>query len=218
MAQTYTDDCYAAAHVVDTDMTNIENNFAALKSSFSGAAAPGNTVAGMFWKDLTKNLLKVRNFNDTAWLGIMQATTSHKILVYRNDAETGWAIDAGSTDRVVVIKGGATYLVGGAEAGSWTLPDYTLLEADIPSHVHPGTVDNDGDHTHTDGLLVSVKGGASSNAVAGDSSAAGNLTVDLDGAHVHTFTTDAIGGDSAHNHGATYRPAAIVCVMQYVNV
>lgn len=70
MSQTYTDDCFSGPHVAQTDMANIENNFAALKSCFSGASAPSNTVAGMWWFDTTTNILKVRNEANSAWLSV----------------------------------------------------------------------------------------------------------------------------------------------------
>ncbi len=70
MSQTYTDDCFAGGHVAQTDMTNIEANFAALKSAFSGTSTPSNTVAGMWWFDTTANILKLRNEANDAWLSI----------------------------------------------------------------------------------------------------------------------------------------------------
>ena len=70
MAQNFTDDCFDASHVGQTDLGNIENNFACLKSSFSGTSAPSNPVAGMLWYDTTNNLLKLRNAANNAWLEI----------------------------------------------------------------------------------------------------------------------------------------------------
>ncbi len=70
MAQNFTDDCFDANHVGQTDLGNIENNFACLKSSFSGTSAPSNPVAGMLWYDTTNNLLKLRNAANNAWLEI----------------------------------------------------------------------------------------------------------------------------------------------------
>jgi len=70
MSQTYTDNVYATDHAVQTDMQNVENNFAALKSAFSGATTPANTVAGMWWFDTTANILKLRNEANNAWLSV----------------------------------------------------------------------------------------------------------------------------------------------------
>ena len=211
MSQTFTTNTYDGANVAQTDLQNMENNFAALKSSFSGETTPGNTVAGMFWMDTTQNLLKVRNYNDTAWLGIMQASTTHKILVYRNDAETGWAIDSTETDTVIALKGGSTYTTGGATAGSWTLPDHTLVTTELPAHTHGAS----GSHTHP---VMAYLSGGSGNGVMRVTTRTSGLShsgaATAGGSHTHT----SVGSDGAHNHGATYRPAAVVCTMQYVNV
>jgi hypothetical protein len=70
MAQDFTDDCFGTSHVGQTDLTNMENNFACLKSSFSGTSAPSNPVAGMLWYDTTNNILKLRNAGNSAWIEI----------------------------------------------------------------------------------------------------------------------------------------------------
>jgi len=70
MSQDFTDDCFASGHVAQTDMQNIENNFAALKSCFSGSSAPPDTVAGMWWYDTSADILKLRNEANSAWLNV----------------------------------------------------------------------------------------------------------------------------------------------------
>jgi len=70
MAQNYTDDCFGSSHVGQTDLQNMENNFACLKSCFSGLSAPSNAVAGMWWYDTTNNVLKLRNKDNNAWLDV----------------------------------------------------------------------------------------------------------------------------------------------------
>ncbi len=70
MSQNFTDDCYASTHVRATDLQAFENNFAALKSSFSGSSAPSNAVAGMLWYDTSTGFLKVRNTDNTTWISI----------------------------------------------------------------------------------------------------------------------------------------------------
>ena len=79
MSQTYTDNCYQSDHVAVTDVANMENNFAALKSSFSGAASPSNTVAGMWWFDTTNNLLKIRNEANSAWISVFDYGNSRAL-------------------------------------------------------------------------------------------------------------------------------------------
>jgi len=217
MAQTYTIDCYAAGNVGQTDLANMEANFEALRTTFEGAGAPANAIAGKQWFDSAQKLLKIRNEANDAWLGVLTGTTSLKMLVYRNTAEDGWAIDGGVEDKVIAVKGGATYTTGGATAGSWTLPDYTLLEADIPDHAHDETTD--------------AGGKSSLNAYAGTTGTEGTSVLDTGGnngawlsglienaSHTHTFTTASYGGDGAHNHGATYRPAAAVVTIQYPDI
>ena len=70
MSQNFTDDCYASTHVRATDLQAFENNFAALKSSFSGSSAPSNPVAGMLWYDTSNSIIKVRNTANSAWVSI----------------------------------------------------------------------------------------------------------------------------------------------------
>lgn len=70
MSQDWTDDCFDAGHVAQEDMANIEKNFLCLKGAFSGASAPSNPVAGMFWYDTTANMLKLRNETNSAWLDV----------------------------------------------------------------------------------------------------------------------------------------------------
>jgi len=76
MSQTFTDNCYQSDHVAVTDMANVEANFAALKSSFSGASAPSNLVAGMWWFDTNANILKVRNELNNAWQNVYDLANS----------------------------------------------------------------------------------------------------------------------------------------------
>lgn len=70
MSQNFTDDCYSSNHIRATDLQSFENNFAALKSSFSGSSAPSNPVAGMLWYDTSNSIIKVRNTANSAWVSI----------------------------------------------------------------------------------------------------------------------------------------------------
>ena len=80
MSQTYTADVFGAAHVAQTDLQNMEDNFAALKSAFSGAGAPSNTVAGMWWYDTTAHILKVRDEANGAWLNVWDLANNKPVL------------------------------------------------------------------------------------------------------------------------------------------
>lgn len=139
-----------------------------------------------------------------------------KTWFYADSAPDGWTIDATVADALLALKGGSqAYNVdGGNLAGTWTQPNHTLTEAEIPAHDHGSA----GAHTHTAyrqyayvsaGSPANVGSGASVGTVS-ESSATTTDTVDSDGAHTHT----SVGGSGAHNHGATYRPYAclgIVC-------
>ena len=70
MAQTFNDAVPASTRNALEDLTAIRNNFAALKSCFSGATAPPDPVAGMWWYDTTANMLKIRNEANNAWLDV----------------------------------------------------------------------------------------------------------------------------------------------------
>ena len=121
MSQIWTSDSFAAGHVAQTDLQNMENNLLALQSSFSGAAQPAGAVAGMLWFNTAKKVLKTRDNSNAAWLGLFHGDVGQKILVYDNTVLEGYARDSGVTDKVIALKGGATYVTGGDTAGSWTI-------------------------------------------------------------------------------------------------
>jgi hypothetical protein len=104
MAQNWTDDCFAAGHVAQTDLQNMENNFACIKSGFSGASAPSNPVAGMPWHDTSNNLYKV--YYSGSW-----------VTVY--DLANDYAITARDCSRSVIAGTGMSG--GGALTGNVTL-------------------------------------------------------------------------------------------------
>ena len=212
MSQTFTDNCYDSTHQVATDMAAIEANFAALKSMFSGAAAPSDLVAGMLWFDTTKNLPKMRNEANDGWLGVMQADTSHKLWVYRNTAPAGWAIDATVKDVVCALKNdGATGYgaTAGTTGGTWTQPDCTLGLTQIPAHTHGSS----GAHTHTIPYIATGGGITAALATSPEMSTTANFTSGST-AHEHT----SVGGGLAHNHGTAYRPAAAIGVLMYMDI
>ena len=107
MGQTYTANCFVSSEAAQTNMANIEVNFATLRSGNSGASAPSNTEAGLYWFDTTKNRPKVRNDADSAWHALLTGDASQKFWIYRNTAMDGWVIDATVTDRVLALKGGS---------------------------------------------------------------------------------------------------------------
>lgn len=89
MSQTFTDDCYSGGMQAALSLQAFEDNFASLKSTFSGATAPLNLVAGMLWYDTTAHVLKVRNEGNTDWVTIASVVTGYKSHAITNaDAHT----------------------------------------------------------------------------------------------------------------------------------
>lgn len=226
MGQTWTDNCFQSDHQGQTDLQDMEYNFACLKSMFEGAGQPSNPVPGMPWFDSTNKLPKVRNYANSAWLGIMAADASQKIWVYRNAAPDGWLIDATVTDCVIALKGGGAtnpYNVsGGQTAGTWQQPGHVLTQAELPSgdtssaqHIHQlkslcGTGGEEGSH-----VAAYMEFGASGGYnipewITSDPSYYSTSTGD----HAHELG----GSDTAHDHGSLYRPAAAVGTLQYMNI
>ena len=206
MAQNYTIDVYDATHTAATDLQNIENNFACLKSSHSGASSPSNTEAGMLWADIDSGasnelVLKVRDDGDAAWFGLMHADAAHIILVYRNVALDGWALSAAASDRVAAIKGGGTYTTGGANAGSWTISG--LTNAAEAAHTHSINTDLTGGTWGFNDHGPVFPGGSN------------------DGSPEHNHGS-ATGSDGDHNHAISadgaWRIQAAVFTMQYLDV
>lgn len=215
MSQDWIANLYTQATEADTTLSNMELMFATLKSLFAGAAAPANTVAYMPWGDSTKKVLKRRDDGDSAWFGLMHGDTSQKIWVYRNAAMEGWAIDSGVSDKVLALKGGATYTAGAATAGSFAVTDSGHTHASTlaaPNHTH--TLGTDAGTTGTADQPVVVSGGYAFNSsgagggVPRMSTTTGNPTV--------TALTGSITSGTAVI--ADIRPAAAVGTLQYLDL
>ena len=205
MSQTFVSDLYNYADVVNTDMSNIEDALNTLKSMFSGATQPSNTVSGMPWYDTTNNLLKVRNAANSEWYGVMHGDTSQKIWIYRNTAMNGWAVDSSVTDKVLALKGGSNdYNISGATTGG-----------DWDGFTHTHTVDG---HTHTftsNSHDHDIGGSGDADQYSGKATGIGVDT------SVVTGTTDTSGTLTSNAPNETYttwRPAAAVGTLQYPNI
>lgn len=105
---------------------------------------------------------------------------------------------------------GLTARTTGQLIGSET---HTLNVAEMPSHIHTGTTDSSGSHTHTSNAiggqgnlgLVSANG---NNTVIDTDSSSGELnvwttpqalTINSSGTHIHNFTTGSTGSGTAFN-------------------
>lgn len=220
--QTYNADVYSGTQVAGTSMQLVENNFAALKSSFSGTTSPSNTVAGQWYLNTINLSMKYRNVANNAWYGVMHGDSSQKIWVYRNSAMDGWVVDSSVSDKVLVAKGGTTYTAGGATAGTWQTVGHALTEAELASHGH--SVNSGGptsitipSHTASDDSTNPV----STRPIKYEKTKYSNLEVSWTysvSAASHTHTATNTGGGASHDHGATWRPAAAVNTLQYLSL
>lgn len=212
MSQTWSDDVFNKAHAYDTDLGNMETNFAALKSMFSGGSAPSNTVAGMPWFDTADKILKLRNAANASWLGLMHGDTSQKIWVYRDSAIDGWAIDSSVSDKVLALKGGTTYTTGGVSTGgSWKVSGITA--------------ENESTHTHQ--VSAHDHGAATGYAsISGLGESYFQTYADTGtNKHTHTISSQAAANTAstvAHTHtisqDSTWRVAASTGTLQYLDL
>jgi len=116
MSQDYTDNVFATDHAVQTDMQNVENNFAALKSAFSGATTPADTVAGMWWFDTTTNILKLRNEANNAWQSVWNFASNKPVITNLSAEITGAMIAAALKDPAAGTAGLRTLGTTGVKA------------------------------------------------------------------------------------------------------
>jgi hypothetical protein len=229
MSQTFTEDSFAAGHVGLTDLQNMENNFMALKTMFSGSSAPANSTGGMPWMDTGKKLLKIRNSTNGAWLGILSASTVPRFWLYANAAEDGWVVDSSASDRVIAIKGGVdAYNVSGRTlAGSWAISGINSESAHThtnPNHVHRwydfvnastakgynssgAAIDISGTPTTYAGIAVAQPSDDGVSRIAVD------LYTELGGS-----ATVSAGSTHTHTQDATWRPAACIGTIQYLDI
>lgn len=234
MPQNYTDDCFAAGHVGQTDLQNIENNHACHKSSFSGATGPANTVAGMPWYDTTKNIPRFRDSGDANWLCLLPGDINQKIWIYRNDTVEGMVVDSSVTDRVIAIKGGSqAYNVnGGNVGGSFTISGINNESSHthgvgsyaIPNHNHKwyenNAVSADDQSYNSGGSVVDLLQGTTKVGnqkhirwYDGAFNSLGDCWTNNAGAGSVTGTS-AAGSAHKHGHSGTDRPAAAVGTLQ----
>ena len=217
MSQTWTDDSYAAGHVGQTDLQNMENNFAAIKSMFSGASQPSNVVEGMHWFDTAKLVQKI--YLDGEWRGLFHGDVSEKRIVYRSSEMDGYARDSGVTDKVISLKGGSVYTTGGSGQGSWTISG---LAKDAHTHTIAHT------HTLVQNTQISTAAVHSKNvantAVGGImstyESTGGSTTINRVEATTNASSAANSGAQSAAGvtHTPAWRPLAAVCILVYLDL
>lgn len=105
-----------------------------------------------------------------------------------------------------------------ADAGGETT--HVLTTAEMPSHVHTGTTNNDGLHTHTaqstlltdnddnddTGYYVGYSGGADPQTSTGS----GHTITSSGSAHTHNFTTNSNGSNTAHENRPEFYTLAYI--------
>jgi len=205
MSQLFTDACYNINDEAIVDLQNMENNFQALKTSFSGTSAPTSTssntiVAGQrFFSTTAGHAFQVYNQGGTAWRGIptfgyVSNVGYEELWVYSNSAIEGWVVDGGISDCVLALQGG-TYGVPRTLSGSWTTPSHVVLDSEMGSHLH---------YFYTPyGIPMALLGGGSG----------GFAYVSPE-----EYVTGYTGGSTGHTHGADgtpLRPQAAVGVLIY---
>jgi len=116
--------------------------------------------------------------------------SGRQLWIYASIAPTGWSI-AAITDAGLAVKGGseAWDVSGGNVAGSHTGPDHTLIVDEMPAHTH---------------VVSSYKGNIIEGSNLGNTSRSSDL---------YNKTSTSVGGDGAHNHGATFRARSAVGII-----
>lgn len=137
--QTYYDNVYAGGMVVQTSMQCIEDNFAALKSTFSGAAAPNNPAGGMLWLDTTNNLLKQRDVANAAWITLWDMTKTTWLAMLL--ANLGSAINGDRGD-ITVSGSGLVWTISAESISVSMMAEYAAGDYPICSCWGPASTES----------------------------------------------------------------------------
>ena len=119
MSQSYSSNCFSTANVIETDMQNVENNFDALRSLFSGSSAPTSPDAGQLWYDTGSSMIKLRY--NSSWVNVFNCSTQG--IVINTGAITSAHIATSAVDANRLASGaalgniGSSAITGGYIAG-----------------------------------------------------------------------------------------------------
>lgn len=119
MSQDFTDNVYDSSFNVLTTMENVEKNFLALKSLFSGTSAPSNTVEGMPWlytDGSTYATLRIRNEDDSAWQDVWDMLNNKPVITNLSNEITAAMIAAALKSPAATVEGLRTIGTGALEA------------------------------------------------------------------------------------------------------
>lgn len=164
-SQQWTDNCYEATHVADTDLQNMENNFAALKTNFSGASSPSDVDGSQWWADTSNHILKFRNEADSAWLEVWDLANDRPMGL---DApgEIGGATPGDATFVVLALQSNTESLSGNKTISTGD-PQIQFLDPDGADRdvTLPAEASNDGItyaivNTGSEKLVVKDDGGS----------------------------------------------------------
>ena len=129
-----------------------------------------------------------------------------KIWFYQGLAPTYWQVVPNTGDRLLAVRGGATYVTGGSVAGTWQQTDVDgvagkgLTIAQMPLHGH--------------GVQVRDDTGFSSNDFVRSAKASGSSSKTIPGPIVQAGSNSGTDGTSAgHNHGSGWRPDCAVGII-----
>ena len=107
MSQSYSSNCFSTANVIETDMQNIENNFDALRSMFSGSSAPTSPDNGQLWYDTGSSMIKLRY--NSSWVNVFNCS---KGIVINTGAITSAHIATSAVDANRLASGAALGNIG----------------------------------------------------------------------------------------------------------
>lgn len=135
MAQDYTVDCFDGEHVAQVDMANIEKNFEALRTLFSGVSTPSNPVAGMLWLDTNRHILFIRNEANDGWYSVWDMENNKPNITALSGDITGAMIASAIKDAAAATPSLRTLGTGSTQAcaGNDSRLDPDVMSAgDVP--------------------------------------------------------------------------------------
>lgn len=218
--------------IAQEDLLEIERTFDTLRSSFQGLSAPAS-VGGQFWfggAASTEDRLRVRNYANSSWLGVMLGDQYQRMWVYRAAAQPtmdGWIVDATVSDTVTAIKGGEYGSTPGVVVGTWTGTPH--VHSMGHNHIWTrNTIDRGGNTTYdANGVSANFSLGLGSpgQSITGISWRAnerppqGVVAFTITGGinNYHTNNSQSNTGDGGGG-GSTWRPTAAVGELQYLNL